>query len=289
MYINLYNIYGITEADGLPVEDAQKIHELVKVYEDHRYPNMEKNRYYEGHISLREVNLGIALPDGLSRLEVGCEWGAKTVDVLASRSMFDGYVADSGNEAEALVSRTLPRYLAGATTEAPTPERTAILVPTNALADEVSSQLKASGRPHFKISGTDIFRRPSVKAVLAHLAVARQEHCIVPWARLLAAMGVLPSAACAREFAGRSLQSGVLPGDWMRPDGRSLLADFCQTVREKTLVVFDTETTGLDVDHDDIVQIAAVKMRGGVVLPGSEFDVCLETDRERIWLCACLP
>lgn len=102
MYINLYNIYGITEADGLPVEDAQKIHELVKVYEDHRYPNMEKNRYYEGHISLREVNLGIALPDGLSRLEVGCEWGAKTVDVLASRSMFDGYVAASGNEAEAM-------------------------------------------------------------------------------------------------------------------------------------------------------------------------------------------
>ena len=187
---------------------------------------------------------------------------------------------DFGNEAEALVSRTLPRYLAGATTEAPTPERTAILVPTNALADEISSQLKASGRPHFKISGTDIFRRPSVKAVLAHLAVARQEHCIVPWARLLAATGVLPSAACAREFAGRSLQSGVLPGDWMRTDGRSLLADFCQTVREKTLVVFDTETTGLDVDHDDIVQIAAVKMRGGVVLPGSEFDVCLETDRE---------
>ena len=53
-------------------------------------------------------------------------------------------------------------------------------------------------------------------------------------------------------------------------------ADF--GVLDSNVVVLDTETTGLDVDHDDIVQIAAVKMRGGVVLPGSEFDVCLDGD-----------
>lgn len=38
----------------------------------------------------------------MNNLSVGCEWGAKTVDVLASRSMFDGFVSENGNEVEAL-------------------------------------------------------------------------------------------------------------------------------------------------------------------------------------------
>lgn len=46
---------------------------------------------------MNEVNLGIALPEGFSGLEIGCEWGAKTVDVLAARSMFDGFVGVNGD------------------------------------------------------------------------------------------------------------------------------------------------------------------------------------------------
>ena len=53
-------------------------------------------------MSLREVNLGIALPDGMRSLEIGCAWGAKTVDVLAGRSMFDGYVGLNGEEIDQL-------------------------------------------------------------------------------------------------------------------------------------------------------------------------------------------
>lgn len=53
-----------------------------------------------------------------------------------------------------------------------------------------------------------------------------------------------------------------------------------RSYEEQTIVVFDTETTGLNVFEDDILQIAAVKMRNGVVVPGSEFCVYVETDRE---------
>ena len=35
----------------------------------------------------------------IKKLEVGCNWGQKTVDVLAARSMFDGFV---GKNTEAL-------------------------------------------------------------------------------------------------------------------------------------------------------------------------------------------
>ena len=90
----------IKRVSGLPEEEAATLRRLVDIYNEHRAANRIKERYYEGHISLREVNLGIALPDGLARLEIGCAWGAKTVDVLAARSMFDGYVGAAGTEPE---------------------------------------------------------------------------------------------------------------------------------------------------------------------------------------------
>lgn len=88
---------------GLTPEEQNILQELLEVYNDHAVKNFEKEKYYEGKISLREVNLGIALPDSLARLEIGCAWGAKTVDVLAARSMFDGFVTESGNVDDELV------------------------------------------------------------------------------------------------------------------------------------------------------------------------------------------
>jgi hypothetical protein len=87
---------------GLPEKEINKLTELIGVFNYHSSKNQEKNKYYEGKISLNDVNLGLALPDGMRRLEIGCAWGAKTVDVLASRSLFDGFVGANGNEVEEL-------------------------------------------------------------------------------------------------------------------------------------------------------------------------------------------
>lgn len=87
---------------NLPVREQEMLDELLQVFLLYQGKNEEKNRYYEGNISLREVNLGIALPKEFSGLEIGCSWGAKTVDVLASRSMFDGYVGSNGDDVEEL-------------------------------------------------------------------------------------------------------------------------------------------------------------------------------------------
>jgi len=86
----------------LPPREADTLQELCEVFGYHQAKNDMKARYYEGNIPLREVNLGIALPNGIAGLEIGCEWGAKTVDVLASRSMFDGFVGVTGNDVEAM-------------------------------------------------------------------------------------------------------------------------------------------------------------------------------------------
>lgn len=81
---------------GLPPIETAILWQLLEVYQAHAANNAQKNRYYDGKISLGEVNLGIALPDGMARLEIGCSWGAKCVDVLAARSMFDGFVGEHG-------------------------------------------------------------------------------------------------------------------------------------------------------------------------------------------------
>lgn len=85
---------------NLPEEEQKWLNEAKYIYDFHRSSNRKKRRYYNGKITLNEVNLGIALPSGLGRLEIGCAWGAKTVDVLASRSMFDGYVTENGTKSD---------------------------------------------------------------------------------------------------------------------------------------------------------------------------------------------
>ena len=81
---------------GLTAYEVQTFQQLLAIYSAHAAKNAEKDKYYEGNISLNSVNLGIALPQGMRGLEIGCGWGAKTVDVLAARSMFDGFVAEDG-------------------------------------------------------------------------------------------------------------------------------------------------------------------------------------------------
>lgn len=87
---------------GLPKADQINLQNLINTWENHNSKNQLKNKYYEGNIALADVNLGIAIPEAFRKLEIGCAWGAKTVDVLAGRSIFDGFVGSNGNEVEYL-------------------------------------------------------------------------------------------------------------------------------------------------------------------------------------------
>lgn len=93
---------SIDRVKGLGTIEAAKLEQLIQVFNAHNVSNAKKERYYAGAITLGEVNLGIALPEGIQNLKVGCEWGRKTVDVLAARSMFDGFVSSTGRELEQL-------------------------------------------------------------------------------------------------------------------------------------------------------------------------------------------
>lgn len=97
--------------DGLPEEEQRELGKLAKIYNFHQRKNCEKRRYYNGSIPLSEVNLGIALPRNVGKLDIGCSWGAKTVDVLAGRSKFDGFVTESGQSSDTMIEITKRNHL----------------------------------------------------------------------------------------------------------------------------------------------------------------------------------
>ncbi|MBQ0113612.1 MAG: phage portal protein [Bacteroidales bacterium] len=93
---------SIPRIENMPEYEAVKIQQLIDTFNYHENKNKAKQKYYEGAVTLSDVNLGIALPQAMRNLTVGCEWGAKAVDVLASRSMFDGFVNQNGTDNEDL-------------------------------------------------------------------------------------------------------------------------------------------------------------------------------------------
>lgn len=104
--------FGLVQ--GLPDTELHQLRQLADVYQYHQCRNSIKDKYYEGHVTLGDVNLGIALPPGLKKLEVGCNWGQKAVDALACRSMLDGFVG-SGQAADTVArlveeNRLLDQY-----------------------------------------------------------------------------------------------------------------------------------------------------------------------------------
>ncbi len=157
--------------------------------------------------------------------------------------------------------------------------KVAILVSTNREADDIGEVMGGMGISHFKISGTDLFSLPAMRLLIAHLSVLTDEMVFIAWARLLWGLHILPTYTAARNFMRDMRRVALLPTDFLLYPDSSYLQEFVHSYDEEELVIFDTETTGLDVYHDDIIQIAAVKVRRGKVV-GKPFNIILETDKE---------
>ncbi len=156
--------------------------------------------------------------------------------------------------------------------------RVAVIVPTNADADRIS---RAFGdTPHFKISGRDIFSTPTVQLLMSHLNVVANETCFIAWARLLHHLHIFEEYAAARNLVRELRSRAISPTDLLMYDGDTYLQQFVKALDHEEVVLFDTETTGLDVFNDDIIQIAAVKIRQGRYVEGSDFNIIIETSKE---------
>ncbi len=191
----------------------------------------------------------------------------------------------TGNELQVVSSNVLDteykdvaRLAGNLQTQSPN-ETTAIIVNANRDADDLSRALHAQGLSHFKVSGQDLFASPEVKLLFAHLNILANAHNFIAWARLLKGLRVFEGNAAARNFVQALLRCAMLPTDLLSADKSSYIERFAHCFDTEEIVVFDTETTGLNVFEDDIVQIAAVKMRAGCVVEGSAFNVFIKTER----------
>ena len=183
-----------------------------------------------------------------------------------------------GDETEKVYGTVLPFLRSGEfSTEKP---RTALLVPWNSDANEISDRLTRDGIRHFKISGSDIFQTVHMRLLVAHLNAVSNDFNMMAWSRILKQTYAVDTFLDGRHLISRMRDVAMSPSDLLRPDGGTYLAEFCRRFDTEEMVLFDTETTGTDVFSDDIVQIAAVKIRRGAVVPGSEFNLFLHTDRE---------
>ncbi len=159
--------------------------------------------------------------------------------------------------------------------------RLAILVTRNMDADNISQLLTAKGITHFKISGTDMFKSASYKTLTAFYTVLVNDFNYMGWVRLLYGMRAVPSLGLGRSLVGKLKAMMMTPSDLLSgPSGESYLQRFYKALTQGEMVVLDTETTGLNVLEDDVVQVAAYKLRCGRRVPGSEIDLLLHTDRE---------
>lgn len=156
---------------------------------------------------------------------------------------------------------------------------TAVIVQSNREADTLSECFANEGIKHFKVSGRDVFDSPQMKLITAHLDAALHDTSLISWTRLLTGMGIFRSAAEAREWIIRAYRVAITPSDLLNGDGNSLIENFVKAA-EGDIVVFDTETTGLAISTDDIIQIAAVKLRHGEKTERSEFCVYIDTKRD---------
>ncbi len=155
-------------------------------------------------------------------------------------------------------------------------ETTAVVVAFNNDADEISAAIP--NVPHFKVSGTDLFSTSAVRLLLAHLSVINMEQNFIAWSQLMTGLHIYSSQSSARHFVRQLMELAISPVDFLTYEDSTYVQEFLKTYEQQDLVIFDTETTGLNVFENDVVQIAAIRVRQGKVV--DELNIFLETDQE---------
>ncbi len=160
-------------------------------------------------------------------------------------------------------------------------EDVAILVRTNKDGEIMAELLQSHGFKFFHVSQQDIFHQAAFKTVWSHLAVILQPTRSHEWARLLYQLRAVRTLGGARSLVSVLRSAAMCGADLLSLDSPTAIERLAAAYGspDATIAVIDTETTGLDIFMDDVIQIAAIKIRGGRKVEGSEFSIFVRTDR----------
>lgn len=155
----------------------------------------------------------------------------------------------------------------------------AVLVRTNAEGRQLSEYFAERGIPNFLVSESDVFHSVPFKTVRSHLTVVARPWASRPWARLLFQCGVVKTLSGADKIVRLLRENAICPSELLEPGRPGPVERLAAVGPEQTIVVLDTETTGLDVFSDDIVQLSAVKIRLGTPEVEESLDLFISTDK----------
>ena len=162
-------------------------------------------------------------------------------------------------------------------------ETVAVLVQTNADANRIEAVLNGvAGLISF--SGTEFTQMPDFVNAAALFDIAVNPFSRPGWARLfrLFAPDEVPDMITARRLSAELFECGLRPDDFL--DRRAIsdaplpLERYARYAQEGRVVVFDTETTGLNPRNDVILQLSAAEYIHGEL--GQSLDLYLLTDRD---------
>ncbi|MBM3760286.1 MAG: hypothetical protein FJW36_08575 [Acidobacteria bacterium] len=151
----------------------------------------------------------------------------------------------------------------------------AILVRTNFTARDVSEALERSGVPHVRVEEEKFFQRAEIKAAIAHLRILRNTQESNALHRFLQVPPKGIGEATLDKISGLPKEVGLRLGDLLLPATHEHGDPFALLNSHPTVIV-DTETTGLDTNLDEVVELAALK-------GDEEFYRILKPTRPETW------
>ncbi len=165
-------------------------------------------------------------------------------------------------------------------------DNVALLVLTNKYANQIYSSFPDKEEV-FKVSGFDFFSRASVKALFGFFGILNNPLDAHAWVRTLYTFKALPHPRNTlkemRKQVKRIFDNGIMPPDLLEYYNEEkkqietfFLKEFSK-ISQGRIIVFDTETTGVNTHEDDIVQLAGYILENGKEIP---FNYYLNTDKD---------
>lgn len=157
-------------------------------------------------------------------------------------------------------------------------EKIALLVNRNLTAQILSDRLKGVNIDHFRISGYDMFERTTAKSLMSFLQIVNDSAGRASIVRLLYSQHIIDTLKNSENFVKEAYDNSTDLIELLENNNTTKLEAFFAKASTRDIVVFDTETTGLDTLNDDVIQIAAVRIREGK--KAGEVDIYINTDKD---------
>ena len=150
--------------------------------------------------------------------------------------------------------------------------RVCILTRSNRYNKDLSAQFRSLGRhlpeeerlPFMLIDEMRFFRRQEIKDVLGFLHLAVNKHDAASLIRLLSRFGKGIGPATIKAIGAEAVRrTGLKLTDFLEVGARSKgdpFGDLMEAMAEGQVVVFDVESTGVDITRDEIIQIAGIRL-----------------------------